>query len=60
MTALGTSLMVGGTAFLISGLIFVLLPGRAKRLDDQRTIEESREEIDRDLRDLRREPGDLS
>ena len=60
MTALGVSLLVGGAAFLISGLIFVLLPGRAKRLEDQRTIEENREEIDGHVRDLRRERGDLS
>ncbi len=59
MQALGISLLVGGAAVLVSGLIF-LLPSSAGKGADQKTIEESREEIDHHLRDIRRESGDLS
>jgi hypothetical protein len=58
MRAFGISLLVGGLAFLVSGLIFLLPIGR-KRAEQQRAIEESREEIDQHLSDLRREQGDL-
>ena len=59
MRELGLALLVGGAAFLVSGLIF-LVPARLGRSARQRDVEESREEIDRQLRDLRRERGDLS
>jgi hypothetical protein len=59
MRELGIALLVGGAAFLVSGLIF-LVPTRLARSAQQRNVEESREEIDRHLRDLRRERGDLS
>ena len=59
MRALGIALLVGGAAFLVSGLIF-LVPARSARSARQKNVEEGREEIDRHLRDLRRERGDLS
>lgn len=59
MRELGIALLVGGAAFLVSGLIF-LVPTRLARSAQQSNVDEGREEIDRHLRDLRRERGDLS
>ena len=45
MTALGLSMMVGGMAFLLSGLIFLLPIGRKQSAQD-RSFEEARNEIE--------------
>jgi len=59
MDALGLALIVGGAAFVISGLVFPL-PGSRRLREQQETIEESREQIDSHLRAMRRDHGDLS
>jgi hypothetical protein len=59
MDPLGLALIVGGAAFVVSGLVF-LLPGSRRRRKQQETIEESREQIDYHLQAMRRDPGDLS
>jgi hypothetical protein len=59
MEPLGLALIVGGAAFVVSGLVF-LLPGSRKRQRQQETIEESREQIEFHLRAMRRDRGDLS
>jgi hypothetical protein len=56
---IGVALIVGGAAFLCSGLIFLLPTGRKPPSSDG-SVEESREEVDRSLREARRERGDLS
>jgi len=55
---IGVALIVGGAAFLCSGLIFLLPTGR-KVSSTQASVEESREEVDRSLRETQRERGDL-
>jgi hypothetical protein len=59
MDPLGLALIVGGAAFVVSGLVF-LLPGSRRRREQQETIEESREQIESHLRAMRRDQGDLS
>ena len=59
MDSLGLALIVGGAAFVVSGLVF-LLPGARRRRKQQETFEESREQIDFHLRAMRRDRGDLS
>jgi hypothetical protein len=59
MDPLGLALIVGGAAFVVSGLVF-LLPGSRRRRKQQETIAESREQIDYHLQAMRRDPGDLS
>ena len=59
MDALGLSLIVGGLALLVSGLIVLLQTRRntsAQRQDAEQTINE----IDDRLRETRREQGDTS
>ncbi len=46
MRELGIALLVGGAAFLVSGLIF-LVPTRLARSAQQSNVDEGREEIDR-------------
>jgi hypothetical protein len=58
MDALGLALIVGGAAFVVSGLVF-LLPGPRKRQRQRETVDESREQIDFHLRAMRRNQGDL-
>ena len=58
MNPLGLALIVGGAAFVLSGLIFLLPAPRSLRRQD--TIEESRERVDFHLERARRDRGDLS
>jgi predicted phage tail protein len=44
MTALGLSMIVGGMAFLLSGMIFLMPTGRKQSARDQ-SFEESQDEI---------------
>ena len=59
MEALGWSLIAGGLALLVSGLIFVL-PIRRNQSAQQENIEQTIEEIDDRLHEMRRERGDTS
>ncbi len=52
MTALGLSMIVGGVAFLLSGLIF-LLPNKRARSIQEMPIEEAQNEIEFYLRRIR-------
>ena len=56
MKALGLSLIVGGMAWLFSGLIFLMPTADSAR---KRSFEESQEEIEYYLRQLRKERGEL-
>ena len=58
MNALGLSMIVGGVAFLFSGLIFLLPIERRLSARDQ-TFEESQKEIARHLEQMRSERGEL-
>jgi len=57
MTALGVSLIVAGTAFLVSGLIF-LLPTERRLTTQIKSIEESQKEIEDRLEQFRRHRGE--
>jgi hypothetical protein len=59
MDNLALSLIVGGAAFVCSGLVFLLPSGR-RRLRRGETIDESRARVDQHLKELRRLRGDLS
>jgi hypothetical protein len=59
MEALGWSLIAAGLALLVSGLIFVL-PIRRNQSAQQENIEQTIEEIDDQLHEMRRERGDTS
>ena len=59
MDLLGSALLVGGAAFVLSGLVF-LLPVRHKQVQQQETFQESIDRIDYHLHEMRRERGDLS
>jgi hypothetical protein len=52
MNALGISLIVGGMAFLFSGLVF-LLPSEKKLSGRKQSFEESQKEIEYYLQQLR-------
>jgi hypothetical protein len=54
MAAVGVSMLVGGTAFLLSGLIF-LLPTERKLSSRQQSFEESQKDLERYLGEIRRE-----
>jgi hypothetical protein len=54
MDALGVSLLVGGTAFLFSGLVF-LLPTERKRSAHQKSVEENQEQIEFYLGQIRKQ-----
>jgi hypothetical protein len=58
MKALGLSMIVGGMAFLFSGLIF-LLPTERKLSARKHSLEESQEEIEYHLRQMRKERGEF-
>jgi hypothetical protein len=58
MNALGVSLIVAGTAFLASGLIF-LLPTERKLTTQIKSIEESQKEIEDRLEQFRRHRGEV-
>jgi hypothetical protein len=57
MKALGLSMIIGGVAFLFSGLIFLLQTER-KLSARERSFEESQEEIEYHLRQMRKERGE--
>ena len=59
MNPLGLALLVGGTALLVSGLVF-LLPVRRKQLPQKETTQGSIDRIDYHLHETRRERGELS
>ena len=59
MDPLGLALIVGGAALVVSGLVF-LLPGPRKRPARRQTIDESRDEVDSRLQQMRRQRRDLS
>jgi hypothetical protein len=54
MHALGVSLLVGGIAFLLSGLIF-LLPTERKLSSRQESFENSQKDLEYYLGEIRRE-----
>jgi cytochrome c biogenesis protein CcdA len=56
MKALGLSMIVGGMAFLFSGLVF-LLPTERKLSARKRSFEESQEELEYYLSQMRKERG---
>jgi hypothetical protein len=58
MDTVGTALIVGGFAFLCSGLVF-LLPSERIFSSSKKSVEESRDEIERDPRRMREERGEL-
>jgi hypothetical protein len=59
MEALGWSLIAGGLAFLVGGLVF-LLRMRREQSAQQQDIEQTTGEIDDQLHEMRRERGDTS
>ena len=59
MEALGWSLIAGGLALLVSGLVFLLLARRGQSAQQQ-DIEQTIGEIDDQLHERRRERGDTS
>jgi hypothetical protein len=59
MEALGWSLITGGLAFLVSGLVF-LLRMRREQSAQQQEIEQTISEIDDQLHETRRERDDTS
>ena len=59
MDDVALALIVGGAAFVCSGLVFLLPSGR-KRLRRGETLDESRNRVDQHLQELRRQRGDLS
>ena len=58
MNTLGLSMIVAGVAFLFSGLIF-LLPIERRLSAREQTFEESQNEIERHLEQMRKERGEL-
>jgi len=59
MEALGWSLIAGGLAFLVSGLVF-LLRTRREPSAQQQDVGQTIREVDDQLHEMRREPGDTS
>jgi hypothetical protein len=55
MDTVGVALVVGGMAFLLSGLVF-LIPVRGTR-SQQESFEESQEQTEEYLREMRRNRG---
>jgi hypothetical protein len=58
MDTVGVALIVGGMAFLFSGLIF-LIPTGASRAAPQDSLEDNQEQIEQYLREMSRERGDI-
>lgn len=58
MDTVGTALVVGGTAFLFSGLIF-LIPVRGSLSGQQAPFEDSTEQVERQLGENRRNRGEI-
>ena len=59
MITLGVSLLVLGSAFLFSGLIF-MFPNGSRRSAPKESFEESQERADYCLQQMREEGGELS
>jgi hypothetical protein len=59
MEALGWSLIAGGLAFLVSGLVF-LLRTRREQSAQQQDVGQTIREVDDQLHEMRRERGDTS
>jgi hypothetical protein len=55
---LGVALLVGGLAFLFSGLVF-LLPTERKRSSRMESFEDSQQQIEYYLSKMRKQSGDL-
>jgi hypothetical protein len=58
MGTVGMALVVGGTALLCSGLIF-LIPVRSRRPEPLESFEDSQERIEQYLREMRRRRGEI-
>jgi hypothetical protein len=58
METLGVALLVGGLAFLFSGLVF-LLPTERKRSSRMESFEDSQQQIEYYLSKMRKQSGDL-
>jgi hypothetical protein len=58
MDTVGVALVVGGMAFLFSGLIF-LIPGRGSRPAPEESLEDSQKRIEQYLREVRRDRGEI-
>jgi hypothetical protein len=58
MGTVGMALVVGGMAFLFSGLIF-LIPVRDRRYPPQESFDDNQERIEQYLRDMRRNRGEI-
>jgi hypothetical protein len=58
METLGVALLVGGMAFLFSGLVF-LLPTERKRSSRMESFEDSQEQIEYYLSKMQKKSGDL-
>jgi hypothetical protein len=56
MDNVGVALVVGGMAFLFSGLIF-LIPVRGGRPEPKESLEDSQEQIEQYLRKVHRDRG---
>jgi len=56
MTTLGLSMIVGGMAFLLSGLIF-LLPVKREQSTQEKPFEEAQNEIEFYLRRIQKNPS---
>ena len=58
METLGVALLVGGMAFLFSGLVF-LLPTERKHSSRMESFEDSQQQIEYYLSKMRKQSGDL-
>jgi hypothetical protein len=58
MDTVGVALVVGGMAFLFSGLIF-LIPVRGSGPGPEESLEDSQERIEQYLREMRRDRGEI-
>jgi hypothetical protein len=58
MDTLGVALLVGGMAFLFSGLVF-LLPTERKLSSRMESFEETQQQIEYYLSQMRKQHGDL-
>jgi len=59
MDTLGLALIVGGAAFVCSGLVF-LLPSERRASELEKSVQENLDEVDGYLQRMRRERSDLS
>jgi hypothetical protein len=59
MDTLGLALIVGGAAFVCSGLVF-LFPSERRASELEKSVQENLDEVDGYLQRMRRERSDLS